>query len=268
MSRTSRTVGAVLATGGLLVTACAEPSSAPPAFLPDLTTSTTQESSEPTTTTPTTSPPATSVPTSARSFDIIAWLAPDAPGPTLEQAVAAWDGVAEATYTDQAAAHAEFGALVGEGLVDGVDSGSLPSSLRVALEHPTYVGEVAGQLRELDDVESVVTFASPECSDFPGWDVVVFTFGDEALTRLRSRILATEGINEVAIWSADQNHAEFIERFADQPLAGEDVTPSDLGISLRATAANPSALTTLEATLLGDPAVRSVHVATGGTACG
>lgn len=250
--------------GGLLAASCGAPSE-PPASLPDLVTTT---AAPPTTSTTTatvspTTPPTTIAPP---AFDLIAWLESDVDGQFLEQEVVGWAGVASVLYLDVDDAFGEFAALFPND-VTGVEPGLLPRSLRVKLEHPTFVGAVAGELRQHPGISSVVTFASRECAPFPEWDIVVFTFDDQSLTRIRHRMLSATGIEDVTIWSSDQNYTEFASRFAGDPSVIEDVEPSDLGISLRAMTSAPESLAELEGELERDPAVRSVRVARSDSPC-
>lgn len=260
--------GLLVVSGAFLVASCGSPVNAPPASLPEITT-TTPPSTTTTTTTPAPAPSTTSTPPVEPAFHVIAWLEPDAPGLTLQQAVAGWPGVGEALYVDSQGAFEEFAALFPSDpeLLVGVDPTSLPPSLRIRLEHASFTGAVAGRLRELDAVASVVTSATSACSAFPEWDIVVFAVGDRGLTKIRNRMLATDGIDDVTIWTAEQGYEEFAARFAEDPSLLTDIQPADLGISLRAVTTDPGGLTSLALSLEEDASVRSVHVGAASPAC-
>ena len=81
------------------------------------------------------------------------------------------------------------------------------------------------------------------------------------LTRLRSQILATPGVDDLEIVGRDTAYAEFTDEFADFPDVLEGITVTDMRVSLRAIASDSSEIPGLEAELLADDAVVGVYVA-------
>lgn len=194
--------------------------------------------------------------------DIIAWLEPSAPAGTLAETVSAWEGVATVHAVTGAAALEEFGALVADRpeLTAGIPAEALPASLRIDLDHLSYLGQVAAQLRSLSDIGDVATAVTPECNAFPGWNLVVFTDDDRQLTRLRNMLIGIEGIGDIAAVGREEAHAEFVARFGATGSA-DGVAVPDMLVSLRARSADPAASREAEVVLGADPAVRGVHVA-------
>ena len=195
--------------------------------------------------------------------DIVAWLHKYSPGQTLEQTVAGWPGVESAVYVGSLEALAELERLYADqpGVVAEIDAADLPTSLRVEVTHPSFVGEVAAQLRALSDVASVDTARSAFCDRFPGFAIVVFAVDDLALTRLRNQILATPGVDDLDVVGRDTAYAEFTDEFADFPDVLEGVAVADMRVSLRTVASDVSGIPRLEAELLADEAVAGVYVA-------
>ena len=195
-------------------------------------------------------------------IDIVAWLNKYSPGQTLEQTVAGWPGVESAVYVGSLEALAELERLYADQpeVVAEIDAADLPTSLRVEVTHPSFVGEIAAQLRALSDVASVDTAVSAFCDRFPGFAIVVFAGDDQALTRLRNQILATTGVDDLEIVGKETAYAEFTDEFADFPYVLEGVAVGDMRVSLRAVASDVSGIPALEAELLADDAVAGVHV--------
>ena len=157
---------------------------------------------------------------------------------------------------------AEFTALFADrpDLVEGIDPADLPASLRIGLSHPSYLAEVASQLRGLSDVSEVTTSISPTCNPFPGWNVVVFVADDRQLTRLRNELAETEDVTDITVVGRDEAHHEYLARFGDLPDLAGLVTVQDMAVSLRARSDNPVSLTLLGRRLAGDSAVKGIQV--------
>ncbi len=240
----------------LLATACTSASRPEAALLPELPSTTLS----PTTTT---RPPESTTSTLPEAGpDVIAWLAPDAPGETLIEAVAAWEGIGRAELVTSQAALEEFVHLYADRpeLVEGVDGTTLPPSIRLELTHPSFLGEITGQLRSLSDVDEVTTAVTPACNAFPDWNVVLFVEEDRDLTRLRNELLATDGIDELAIVGRAEAYAEYLDRFSAQPGLAGVITVQDMSVSLRAHTSNPVTLSLLASRFEHDAAVRGIHV--------
>jgi hypothetical protein len=259
--RTRRALIAV----ALLASACTSAAQTDTASLPPVTTATvppTTSTLPPTTTT-------TSVP--AAGPDIVAWLAADAAGASLAEAVSAWQGVANVTYVSPAEAYDEFVDLFTDRaeLLTGVSPTDLPASLRVELTHPSYLGDVAGQLRSLSDVDDVATAVTPACNAFPDWNVILFVRDDRALTRLRNDLVGVDGVAEVSVVGRDEAFAEYLQRFDEWPDLAGVITVSDMSVSLRARTDDAVALTVLPSLFQGDPDVKGIQVfLPGAPACG
>jgi cell division protein FtsX len=241
----------------LVAAACTSPARTDTAPLPPITTTstlpgvTTSMAPEPTTTLPVETGP-----------DIITWLNPDAAAGTLAEAVAAWTGVEAVALVATEDALAEFAALYADRphLTAGIDPADLPASLRVDLSHPSYLAEVASQLRALSDVSDVITSVTPTCNPFPGWNLVVFVADDRELTRLRNELADAEDVAEVAVVGRDEAHAEYLARFGELSDLATLVTVQDMAVSLRAKTENPVSLTLLGRRLADDPAVKGLQV--------
>ncbi|MBT8165336.1 MAG: permease-like cell division protein FtsX [Acidimicrobiia bacterium] len=241
----------------LVVAACAAPTRTDTASLPPVTTTSTLP---PVTTSiaPTTS---TTVPVEPGP-DVIAWLNPDAAAGTLTEAVAGWTGVGTVALVSGEDALAEFAALYAgrPDLVADVDPADLPSSLRIDLSHPSYLAEVASQLRALSDVSDVTTSVTPTCNPFSGWNIVVFVADDRELTRLRNELAETEDVSDVTVVGRDEAHAEYLARFGGLSDLASLVTVQDMAVSLRAKSENPVSLTLLGRRLATDDAVKGLQV--------
>jgi cell division protein FtsX len=194
--------------------------------------------------------------------DIVAWLVADAAGASLAEAVAAWQGVADVAYVSETEAFEEFVDLFVDRpeLVTGVSPTDLPSSLRIELTHPSFIGDVAAQLRSLSDVDEVETAVTPACNAFPGWNIVLFVRDDRALTRLRNDLLAVDGIDEISVIGRDEAFAEYLQRFDEWPDLAGVITVSDMSVSLRARTDDAVALTVLPSVFQTDPDVKGVQV--------
>ena len=240
----------------LLASACTSAAKTDSASLPPVTTATVP---------PTTStvPPATTTTTPPTSGpDILVWLTADAAGTSLGEAVAAWQGVADVRYVSDDEVFEEFAELFADRpeLVAGVSPGDLPSSLRVELTHPSFLGDVAGQLRSLSDVDEVATAVTPACNAFPDWNVVLFVQDDRALTRLRNDLLAVDGIDEISVIGRDEAFAEYLQRFDEWPDLAGVITVADMSVSLRARTDDAVTLTVLPSLFETDPDVKGIQV--------
>ena len=240
----------------LLTSACTTAARSDTASLPPVTTSTippTTSTLQPATTT-------TTVPTSGP--DIVAWLSADAAGGSLAEAVAAWQGVADVRHVSADEVYDEFVELFPDQpeLVTGVNPADLPTSLRVDLTHPSFLGDVAAQLRSLSDVDEVATAVTPTCNAFPGWSVVLFVRDDRALTRLRNDLLAVDGIDEISVIGRDEAFAEYLQRFDEWPDLAGVISVLDMSVSLRARTDDAVALTVLPSLFEADPDVKGVQV--------
>jgi cell division protein FtsX len=242
----------------LIASACTAGPRIDAAESPEVTTTVTTSTPVETTLQPTTT---TTLP--GAGVDIVAWLNKYSPGQTLEQTVAGWPGVESAVYVGSLEALAELERLYADQpeVVAEIDAADLPTSLRVEVTHPSFVGEVAARLRALSDVASVNTAGSAFCDRFPGFAIVVFAGDDLALTRLRNQMLATTGVDDLEIVGRDTAYAEFTDEFADFPDVLEGITVADMRVSLRAIASDVSGIPGLEAELLADDAVAGVYVA-------
>jgi hypothetical protein len=237
--------------------ACTSPAPPEAAWLPPTDITTTLP---PTTTTQ--PPTTTSSPARDAGPDIIAWMSRDAATATLAEAVAAWQGVGGVELVTSEEALSEF-ALLHEDrpeLVEGVTATALPASLRIELSHPSFLGEVASQLRSLSDVEDVATAVTPLCNAFPGWNVVVFVDDDRQLTRLRNELAEVDDISEITAVGRDEAHAEYLTRFSELSELTGSITVQDMSVSLRARTENPVTLTLLAHRFEGDDAVKGVQV--------
>lgn len=203
--------------------------------------------------------------------DVVAWLAAQAAGASLAEAVSAWQGVAGVTYISPAEAFDEFVDLFADRpeLLTGVSPSDLPSSLRIELNHPSFIGDVAAQLRSLSDVDEVATAVTPACNAFPGWNVVLFVRDDRALTRLRNDLLAVDGIDEISVIGRDEAFTEYLQRFDEWPDLAGVITVLDMSVSLRARTDDAVALTLLPSLFQTDPDVKGIQVfLPGAPACG
>jgi hypothetical protein len=240
----------------LLASACTSAARTDAASLPPVTTSTIPPATS-------TLPPATTTTTApAIGPDIVAWLATEAAGASLSEAVTAWLGVADVTYVSEDEAFEEFVDLFADRpeLVIGVDPTALPSSLRIELTQPSFIGDVAARLRSLTDVDEVATAVTPACNAFPDWNVVLFVREDRALTRLRNDLLAVDGIDKIAVIGRDEAFAEYRRRFDAWPELAGAITVSDMSVSLRARTDDAVALTVLPSLFRADPDVKGVQV--------
>ena len=237
----------------LVLAACTSPARTDAAEVPPLSTTTTV----PPTSTSSSIDTTTTTPVAVEGPDIVAWLHPDAPERTLAESIAAWEGIAALHAVSGEQALVEFSQLFARRpeLAAGVPVEALPSSLRIELSHPSFLGEVAARLRSLADVADVATAVSSDCNAFPGWNVVVFAEDDRQLTRLRNVLLEIDGLTDISVVSRQEAHAEFVARFGD---TGVEVR--DLLVSLRARSSNPVALTMVRTVFDGDEAVRGVQV--------
>lgn len=248
----------------VLAASCTSASRTDTALLPPVTTTTLSR------TTTTLTPETTTSTTVAEGPDVIAWLATSAPGPTLAEAVSAWKGVGSVELVSSEEALEEFVRLYADRpeLTEGVGAATLPASLRIELTHPSFLGEVAGQLRLLSDVEEVTTAVAPACNAFPDWNVVVFVRDDRDLTRLRNELVATDGIGEITLVGRDEAYAEYLERFGGQSGLAGVLTVQDMSVSLRARTDNPVTLSLLTGRFEKDAGVKGMQVfAPGAPAC-
>lgn len=241
----------------IVATACASPARTDTASLPPVTTTTTL----PPATTSTMPPTSTTLPIEAGP-DVIAWLNPEAAAGTLTEAVAGWTGVGTVALVAEDDALAEFATLYSDrpDLVAGIDPGDLPASLRIDLSHPSYLAEVASQLRGLSDVAEVTTAVTPICNPFSDWNVVVFVADDRELTRLRNELAEAEGLTDITVVGRDQAHAEYLARFTSVSDLASLVTVQDMAVSLRARSDNPVTLSLLARQLADDVAVKGIQV--------
>ncbi|NNC92938.1 MAG: hypothetical protein HKN80_10645 [Acidimicrobiia bacterium] len=240
----------------LLVSACTSVAQTDSALLPPVTTSTVPSTTS-------TLPPATTTTTlPADRTDIVVWLTIEAAGASLAEAVAAWQGVSEVRYVSAAEAFEELVEFFADRpeLVAGVNPEGLPTSLRVNLTHPSFLGDVAAQLRSLSDVAEVATAVTPACNAFPDWNVVLFVHDDRALSRLRNDLLAIDGIEEVSVIGRDEAFAEYLDRFEEWPDLAGVITVSDMSVSLRSRTDDPVALTLLPSLFEADPDVKGMQV--------
>lgn len=252
----------------LLASACTSAAKTDSASLPPATTATTATIPPTTSTVP---PTTTTTSLPAAGPDIVVWLTAQAAGASLAEAVAAWQGVADVRYVSEAEGLEEFVELFSDRpeLVAGVSPADLPSSLRVELTHPSFLGDVAAQLRSLSDVDEVATAVTPACNAFPDWNVVLFVGDDRALTRLRNDLLAVDGIDEISVIGRDEAFVEFLQRFDEWPDLAGAITVSDMSVSLRARTDDAVALTVLPSLFEADPDVKGIQVfLPGAPACG
>ena len=241
----------------ILAAACASPAQIDNAALPPVTTTSTLPPVT-TSTAPTTS---TTLPVETGP-DVIAWLNPDAAAETLTEAVAGWTGVATTSLIAGTDALAEFAALYPDrpDLLAGIDAADLPASLRIELAHPSYLAEVASQLRALSDVGDVTTSVTPACNPFSEWNVVVFVADDRELTRLRNELAQAEGLSDITVVGRDQAYAEYLARFAELSDLATLITVQDMAVSLRARSDNPVTLSLLGRRFAGDIAIKGIQV--------
>lgn len=241
----------------LLASACTSVARTDTAALPPVTIATV-----PSTTTSTLPPATTTTTVPETGPDIVAWLVAPEAGASLAEAVSAWQGVADVTYVSAAEAFDEFVDLFFDRpeLVAGVSPSDLPSSLRIELDHPSFIGDVAAQLRSLSDVDEVATAVTPACNAFPDWNVVLFVRDDRALTRLRNDLLAVDGIDEISVIGRDEAFAEYLQRFDERPDLAGVITLSEMSVSLRARTNDAVALTLLPSLFETDPDVNGVQV--------
>jgi len=240
----------------LLATSCTSVSRTDAASLPPATST----SLPPTTTTRPPDTTTTTIP--PLGPDIIAWLGADAAGETLAEAVAAWKGVGRVELVTSQEAREEFALLYADRpeLVKGVSGTTLPASVRIKLTHPSFLGEVAIQLRSLSDVQEVVTAVTPACNAFPDWNVVLFVLDDRDLTRLRNELVATDGLRDIIIVGRDQAYAEYLERFSGQSDLAGVITVQDMSVSLRAHTNDPVTLSLLAGRFERDTGVKGVQI--------
>ena len=195
--------------------------------------------------------------------DVVAWLAVDAAASTLSEAVAGWAGIDTVQLIAGEDALAEFTARYGETsptLVDGVSAGALPASLRIQLSHPSFLADVAAQLRSLPDVAAVETAISPRCNPFADWNVILFVDDDRQLTRLRNQLAALEGTTDISVIGREEAYREFLDRFADIADLSTGIAVRDMPVSIRARSTNPITLSLLRDSFEGDAAVKGIQV--------
>lgn len=250
---------ALLPLGMALVAAgCTTPARTDSGALPAVTT--TVDAEQPGTTASLPAAPSTTLP--ARGPDIVAWLTGDAIAGPLAAAIEGWNGVSRVALVGGEDALAEFTALYADrpDLVAGVDPTALPTSLRIEIMHPSFLPEVAAQLRSLADVEEVATAVTPACNAFPGWNVIVFVSDDRELTRIRNELAAAEGVSGIEAFGREAAYQEFIARFDGAGHLAGSIAVQDMSVSLRARSSNPVTLTVLADRFAADWAVTGVHV--------
>lgn len=241
----------------LVAAACTTPARTDTASLPPVATTSTVAPAS------TTLPPPTTTSTVAEQGpDIVAWLTTGAAEGTLAEAVSVWTGVGSVSVVSSEGALVEFATLFADrpDLVAGVEVAALPASLRIELSHPSYLADVASQLRALSDVADVTTAVTPICNPFSGWNVVLFVADDRELTRLRNELAATDDVTEVTVVGRDEAHAEYLVRFGGFSDLATLVTVQDMAVSLRAHSQNPVSLSLITRRFTNDPAVKGIQV--------
>jgi len=256
MSGMNYRVHRVLIPVAIVAASCTSPAQTNTAALPPVTTTTPAPVTTSTAPTTTTTLPVETGP------DVIAWLNPEAAAETLTEAVVGWAGVAAASLVAKDAALAEFAALYPgrPDLLAGIDPADLPASLRIELSHPSYLADVAAQLRALSDVDDVTTSVTPTCNPFSDWNVVVFVADDRQLTRLRNELAEAEGLTDITVVGRDQAHAEYLARFPQFPNLVTLITVQDMAVSLRARSENPVTLSLLSRRFADDIAIKGIQV--------